>query len=380
MNYLLVTHFYADGPAQALCKYLQKKKANFRYIEHPFSYADRKNSHYLNYEKGEKIKSKKGRNFGKNDLILYFKDFFGTIFTNISQKFDLAIGFDNLNTLALIALKKLGRAKKVIYVTVDYTPQRFPNKTLNKIYHFIDRFCCYHADLLWDSTELMKDARIKHKVKEKKLKSVIVVEDGNYFREHRLIKEENLNKYQLVYMGHVREMQGIDLLIDSFKDLHNWNNEINLLIIGGGPLLDHYKEKAQNMELQNAIKFTGFIDSHEEVEDLLLQSYLAFALYETDPKSFSQYSAVGKPKVYMSCGLPVIITDVPEIAKKIDSFGSGKIVNYDKSSVVACVKEIIENPALYSGMRQKAIEFAKRSTWENVFNEAFVETDKIFKR
>lgn len=377
-KYIVVTHFYATGPAQFLTKYFISHDIAHWYIEHPFIFSNRDCSVYYDYLGGKK-QIHKGIKVPKVELLYYLKDFIATIISGSRNRFEIGFGFDNLNTLALLLLKKLRKIEKVVYVTVDYTPKRFTNKVMNLLYHAIDKYCCYNCDILWDSAKIMRKARKDRGVRVERIKKIIVVPDGNDFRQDKIKKFEKLEKYKLVYMGHVRDNQGIDLLIKVAVDLQKYNKKITLLILGGGEKLEFFKKMVKEHNAGHYIKFTGYIEDHKRIEALLRNGYLGFALYEDDQNSFSKYSAVGKPMVYMGCGLPVIITDVPEIAQKIEKFGSGKIVKYKKDHIVQIVKEIIKNEKTYRTMREKAISFAKMNTWDKVFSRALGETTKILK-
>ena len=61
IKYIVVTHFYASGPAQFLNKYFIKKNIPHRYIEHPFIYSNRNYSAYSDYF-GSETQRKKGIN------------------------------------------------------------------------------------------------------------------------------------------------------------------------------------------------------------------------------------------------------------------------------------------------------------------------------
>ncbi len=379
-QYFVVTHFFTDGPAQFFHRYLRKRKVGHLYLEHPFLFAERTRSSFVVIENGEEVKSNRGILFPKNSLLYYARDFFSTLFFGLRHRCAIGIGYDNLNAFALLLLKYLGRLQYVVYVTVDYTPRRFVNTFMNSLYHWIDRYCCYNADLLWDSAERMRDAREQNGVVVSKMKPVIVVDDGNDFSEEKLRPYASLKKYELVYMGHMRKNQGVALLISVAKILHEWNADISLRLIGGGELLETFKKQVRDQGMGHFVHFTGYVDDHEAIQEQLRRSYLAFALYEDDPHSFSKYSAVGKPKVYMGCGLPVIITDVPEVAKKIKDYGAGIVVPYEKEKIIEEIKSFVLHEALYKEMREKAITFARRHTWDIIFDTALQETKQILSR
>ena len=374
--YITATHIFSDGPGTFLNRYLKEHKISHGAILHPFTFSPQKSSRYILWEKDSET-IKEGRSFPPYALLYYLRDIIGILIFGWKHPSEIGIGFNNLNTIALLFLRALGRIKKVIYVTVDYTPIRFPGRFMNAIYHWIDTWCLTRADILLDSAEAMKEARIQKGIPEHKIRPTIIVEDGNDFLESKIKPIEELHHYELVYMGSMRDHQGISLFMEVGQMLSQENPNIQLLLMGGGEKLSFFKDYAKKLDIESITTFTGFIEDHQVLQERLRFGYLGFALYEDHPESFSRYSAVGKPKVYMGSGLPVVITNVPEIAKRIEESNGGIIVPYDKNVIAEKVRKILLDENMYKKMRESAISFAKKNTWENTFKEAFQKTQKI---
>jgi glycosyltransferase involved in cell wall biosynthesis len=62
---------------------------------------------------------------------------------------------------------------------------------------------------------------------------------------------------------------------------------------------------------------------------------------------------------------------VPEVAFEIEKQGAGITINYDKHELIGAIVKILTNDEVYRQCRQKALEFASKYTWENVFDDAF---------
>jgi len=76
--------------------------------------------------------------------------------------------------------------------------------------------------------------------------------------------------------------------------------------------------------LTGKVKFYGFLPNHEQLLELLAQCDVGLALYSEEPLSYKRFADTGKPKLYIASGLPVIITNVPPIAKLIDDARADK--------------------------------------------------------
>lgn len=381
LKVLVITHSYATGLSQEFVKFLKNKIPLLVFIDHPFSYAKEKRSSATLYQKGKITKKLLGPAIFGPDILYYFKDFLFTIFfaLRLGKKFDFCVAADNLNALSALVLRKLGIVKKVIYYTVDYTPRRFENNILNSIYHLIDRICCYKVDIVWNSSVAMVVGREKVGVKTEKAAKQITVPDGCNFNQVERLPIEEINRFDVVFMGHLREKQGIGLLLESFFEVCQKVKKARLIVMGTGPLEDRLKEKARQLEVSDRVFFTGFIKDYSDLEKMMTKCAVAMAPYVPDPESFSFYSDVNKPKAYMSCGLPVIITPVPQIAYEIKEKRAGLLVNYNKREITEAIVKLLTNDRLYKEMRREAIKLASSYTWERIFVKALRETLGEFK-
>lgn len=373
LNVAIVTHTRADGLSQHLRDFLLPQVKSLIFIGHPL-YPDKKNNSSMQiYKNGLMVNDFKTGYIVKDGILLFIKDFFLTLYFLIrsGRIIDLAIGVDNLNTSALLILRKMGLIKKVIYHTVDYVPNRFSNKFLNNIYHDLDRFCCYNADILWNSSGRMNEGRVRFGADAKKIAKTIVTPDGSNFDEDKRLPIEKINRKTVAFVGHLRERLGLSLLIDSWGDVVGEIPDAKLLIIGGGPLLQNLKRQASGLK---NITFTGFIENHEDVDEKLRHAAIGIAMFESVVDSYEYYSDAGKPKVYLAAGLPVVITRVPEIADEIEDKDAGIVTEYNKKELSDSIITLLKNDKEYLRKRENAINLSKKYIWPNIFRQAFADS------
>ena len=117
--------------------------------------------------------------------------------------------------------------------------------------------------------------------------------------------------------------------------------------------------------------FHGVIEDHRELERRLMQCGVGVALYNPDDAGFTILADPGKPKVYLACGLPVIITDVPEVAEEIERSGAGRKISYTAEELQQALSSIMERHADY---RSNARRMGEKYDWEHVFTRAWEET------
>jgi glycosyltransferase involved in cell wall biosynthesis len=63
-----------------------------------------------------------------------------------------------------------------------------------------------------------------------------------------------------------------------------------------------------------------YINKHSEIEEILLERGVGITPYVPDPKGITRDADPMKLKVYLACGLPVVVTDVPWMAEIIKEY------------------------------------------------------------
>jgi glycosyltransferase involved in cell wall biosynthesis len=73
--------------------------------------------------------------------------------------------------------------------------------------------------------------------------------------------------------------------------------------------------------------------------------------------------------------LPIVLTDVPPVAKDIEKEGAGKIARYDAADFANAIASILWD-ANYLLIRENARRLGERYAWPKVFAEAFARIDE----
>jgi len=374
-SFALVTHIYTTGPPLRFAEYLQKEVGNFILIGHPFSYTRDKRSFLRIYRQGKLTYERKFINWNGPELSFYFKDILLTLWwvLKYAPRVDYFIGVDGLNFFAGYILKKLNKVKTIVFYTMDYVPNRFSNRMLNFIYHYLDTFAVIKSDKAWNLSSLMVGEREKKGVSDKYRAKQIIVPVGVKIVK-RLLPLEKIDRYKIVFLGHLREGQGVDLLINAMSGVIKKVKQAHLIIIGGGPLEDKLKKIVQEKKLNKYIRFTGFIKEYSDIEELLRNAAVAVAPYVDDDKTYTRYTDPTKPKDYIACGIPVIITKVPQVAYEIEKNKCGFAINYNKQELVNAIIKLLTNDQMLSEFRKNSIIMAKKYTWDKIFDKAINDT------
>jgi len=349
MNLLVIGHVTEiHGPVQALETYLKNQKADFVMVKHnllggsPISYF----SHFV-----------------KNIVSAY----------RISGKVDTFIGIDNLNAISGIFLKKIGKVRKVIYYVIDYTPHRFENPFLNKIYHFIEKLAAGHSDYIWNISSRIQKIHTKQGISNEKN---LVVPVGVFPKRFPKIPESNINKNKIVILSHLTKDKGIQLAIEAVSEIVKKQPTLELHIIGSGPFEKKLKAQCSNLpagkaglKVQKNVKFLGYMEPKKFIP-YMSKCGVALSPYLDNPHSITYYCDPTKVKEYLAAGLPVITTNVPWIASEIKKGPMGIVINYNKKELINAIEKLTNSNQFRKRCRQNALEFMKDLSWDNIYKKA----------
>lgn len=381
---VITTHFYyTNCPSFELKKWLLKETfPYFLWIAHPLMYHDRlQGRHFEIFEAGNTTGGMASPIRREPTLVQYVKDFLLTIYWTIKtrQKFDVFIGFDNLNAFSGWVLKRLGVVRKCVFYVVDYSPLRFENRLLNWIYHKIESFCAIHCDETWNLSERMITARETFKgIKPGQCGGQKIAPMGIWHDDMPSVLENDVCYRRLVYMGAISKKQGIQFVLEAIPKIVSLIPEFTFLVIGDGDYLDELKAQADRLGIRERTHFTGYIQDHNEIDRLVAESGLAVALYERGDllRNFTYYTDPGKIKVYLGAGVPVLITDVPHNAIEIEQNRCGRIVTTDAESIAREVIELMSDERKLKAYRQNAKAYSQRFKWDTIFADLFDSLDK----
>lgn len=367
----LATHTFDPNTGQPdlLVEFLKSRVGHLVVIRHPFHYSADTRSSVEVFEKGAFVSKRYFEIPRVGELLLYAKDLILTLFIMFSTKtvFDVYIGVDPLNGVSGLILRRLRRVKKVVLYTIDLPVKRFNRPFLDTMYHKLDIFCATNSDTIWDLSPRMGDLRTSYHFSPP-VKNTRIVPSVFPMGTEPAPERPNLNR--LLFVGHLKESQGLQLAIDSMPEIIARIPEVKLLIIGTGPYESALRLRAQELQMGDSIVFMGQIESHDTIERLFREGGIGIAPYVPMAEGITAFADPMKPKVYLACGLPIIMTRVPWFARIIEEKKAGIIIDYDKSQFVAAVFALLTDKAKYDAFRDNALLVAEGYTPEKVFGDA----------
>jgi glycosyltransferase involved in cell wall biosynthesis len=209
--------------------------------------------------------------------------------------------------------------KKYIFDQHDLAPEMFAIKFkgrmqwLYKLLQLFEILSYRTANLIITTNESQKRHAIEHGHCNP-LKVIVVRNGPDDTRFTARTPEPELKMgytYLLAYIGVMSVQDGVEYVLYTLNELINKRQrlDIGVVLMGDGDQLSRLKNLAHDLQINDHIHFTGWI----EKDDLL--RYLSVATIGLSPDPSNQLndrSTMLKTMEYMAMGLPVVAFDLPE--------------------------------------------------------------------
>ena len=372
---IIVTHRLFTGAGQELYRYLKNRNNAVLLVEHSFmAYPNRRTTFSFFDTHIETVKE--GWDYKLlPDLLCYGKDFFYSL--SVVLRYPLTyttyFGCGGFNVLPGLLLKLLGRVDKVVFYSIDFSRQRFSNSFLNRIYMLVDKLCVTLADQTWNLNQRMAQGRQEYNnIPQALMNKQVVVPIGVWLQDFSQIREMIIFEKKLIFCGDLSESQGLQLVFESIPEIVKKVPGFKFQIVGDG----YYKEAlitlANTLGVSSHIEFLGPIYDQKRLFTVLSAARAGIAPYK-DSAALTRnayFADATKPKTYLSCGLPVVITAFPDISTVIKERALGIVIQYTRDEVIDAVVKLLTDDAFYTQCKMRIQEFIWGLDWNKIFQEA----------
>ncbi len=184
------------------------------------------------------------------------------------------------------------------------------------------------------------------------------------YLSHLNIKEDGKI---MMYHGNIAKIRRIER---SFEPLRSWDN-VGMVILGeakDAEYLQYLKRKIKNMELENRVYF------HPAVELGELCNYIAavdfsIIIFQKELRNL-YYSLPNKFFENIQSGVPMIVSDFPEMGKLVKKYNIGLLVDGDKpEEIEGAIHRMAEDKVLYETFKENLVKAKSDLCWENERNK-----------
>lgn len=263
-----------------------------------------------------------------------------------------------------MSIQKLWKNIRFVYWVGDYFPGT--NKIimlfekLKKFYHGQVTYSCYASDML---NKIFNGKVLKSNNRKTVMMGV---------KPERIIRKFDGNDFNILFVGLVKESQGLELFFDFLK-LHK-EYKLKLLGVCEKKLYAKYMNIIKRYNIGDQVYFPNKFFSDKELNEISKQCQIGIALYDPDKSNVTYYTDPGKVKTYTELGLPVTMSNIPSIAPYILRFKAGEIVEKNQSSLNAALRKIKKNYPKYVDGVDK---FNRYFYFEDYYKERFKFLEKV---
>ncbi len=284
----------------------------------------------------------KSRGWSKQKLVQLIK-YFEFIFRVVKQyKTSDILHCNDLNALPIGVIIKnfFNKDAKIVYDAHEYEINDVPNQSQRsiKIKYYIEKFFIKYADKVITVSDSIANEYVKLYGIEKpalvlNTPSYKEIEKKNIFRETLGIKE---NQTIFLYQGGLSKGRGIEILLEAFKTIDNENSVI--IFMGYGTL--------ENL-IQKISKEYKNIYFHKAVSPDVLLDYTSsadFGISTIEDSCLSyRYCLPNKMFEYLMAGIPVIVSNLYEMKRLVESNMVGTVAKENTSDVLKeAIKEAVK--------------------------------------
>lgn len=303
-------------------------------------------------------------NFPPIKFFWYLEYFIRAFPLCVKMHADIYHAWNRIEALLLSFAAARVTAAKIVYETGDLNIDSMPKNTLaerinRKIFYFLEYFLIKRADVVTAGTDsvalVLRDMYgIRLPVTIRLCKPYSRVEGADKLRRLFDIAPD---KKIIVYLGVMIMGRGLDKLIDAAPGIKG----AVIVLIGEGDYKSALMEHVQRQGLVQKVKFLNRILP----QDMAL--YVSSADIGVSPlakKSHhplqNMYNLDNRIFIYISCGLPIAVSDTVERRKLVESYGLGVVFDENNPTDIAeKINSLLQDSRFYGQCSMNAINAAK---------------------
>lgn len=285
--------------------------------------------------------------------------------------FNCLFGVEFINALLGNAFRYRLRIQRVVYYLFDWAPRRYANRWMNRLYLVLDRRACRTSDFIWNITWAIADARreVLH-YNPRRMGVELTVPYGVAFRADLVQPYAALEHFNVVFAGGLHDANGAQWLPEIAARLQAGNPRIRLLVAGDGTLMPMIRAAVRERGLQN-MTLLGHLADPAEIDRLQCRCLIGLAPYPDVPGTTKRWGDVIKIRSYFACGLVVVSTAIPPVAREIRAEELGAVCPEDPAALADAILALCADEARLQQCRKRVIQKARGHHWSAIYDQAF---------
>lgn len=172
--------------------------------------------------------------------------------------------------------------------------------------------------------------------------------------------------FVVLHQGHARLRRGCDLLVQALALL---DPNIHVVFLGNDQTNGLLANLASDLKVEKRVHFLPPVPQNELLE-WTASADIGTTLLE-DSCLNHRFALPNKLFEYLAAGIPVIGTNLPEIAKIIDSFSVGAVTEYDAKGLATIIAAAHADPSILSKWKRNTDLVVSAYNWDRI-RESFI--------
>lgn len=201
---------------------------------------------------------------------------------------------------------------------------------------------------------------LKDRIANRTNAKIYTIPNGIDLKDVQNISPKPIEHPSILYVGRLTKRKGVDVLLRAIPIIKKSIPNLSLYIMGAGPLEDELKELVKELNVEENVKFLGFVSEEEKY------SYYKSVDICVVPSVDYDYAPVVLPEA-MACEKPVIASNVGGIPFVVEDGKTGLLV--EAGNVEELTEKIImllQNEYLREKMGKAGREKIKNFTWDKI--------------
>ena len=315
-----------------------------------------------------------------NVILSHFENFFKYLIKlNSSFKPDIIIsqygGYHYASVVGGYASKILNlphiiRSHDILFPTSALS---LPIRLAHPIYYPLIYKSILNCNIFYVTTTEMK----RHLLKFKKLQNISFKLHPNGIDTNEFFPSDNQEDLKteygcdkiLLFNGHISENYGLQDLINTLPEILRTHRDTHLLIIGGGPYLNHIKSIVRRKQLEKQVHILG-LKPHEEMPFYINNSDIGIGLIAFKDTLINRYSIPVKCLEFMACKKPFISAPLSRDILKNNDVGILLRKNFTKKDLIDNLNNLLEDKDLRRKLGENGLKkIYQKFRWEDLMSK-----------
>lgn len=272
---------------------------------------------------------------------------------------------NDLDTLLPNVLISRLKHKPLVYDSHEFFCQVLEVVTrprVQAVWHRIEQYCFHYLEhIITVSDSIAEEYEKEYGKKVEVVKNVPLLTSDSFVVDRSELDLPKDKKIVILQGNAIHKDRGGEILVEAFAYLPD---SVLLLVVGSGDAIPYMKHRVEELKIKEKVIFTGRLP-HDRLKAYTKSADIGVSFDKNVCLNFS-YSLPNKLFEYIHAGIPVLVSDLPERKKIVETYEVGEIVrDMNAKSLAEDIMHMITDENLYMSYKKNCEKAAMVLNWQN---------------